>query len=133
MNLWRLEGVTFHGYIHASFEVLVMCFGGKSVFEQYSGRDKLSENEINALLAANSAAYIWERTNSTPISLNGPGEGWPAWRAVDRSQKTPMRFAVLNGYTLSFYTRDVVPYCVRAAQTAVDTAGRERREAVKGF
>lgn len=130
LRSWSWERVEFRGYRRGDFTVLVMLLDDKSVFEHCLREATLFDQEMNDLLAAQSAGSKWQRSNN-PEETNGAIQ---TWKIIDSATRKPLRFAVSNGgSSISFYSTGILQYCVEAAKRTIDEAEKKKRKAIDGF
>lgn len=130
LRRWNWERVEFRGYRRGDFIVLVILLDNKSVFEHCKRGATLSDQEMNDLLAAQSAVGKWQRSNN-PEETNGAIQ---TWKISDGATRKPIRFAVSNGgSSVSFYSPEMLQYCLDAGKRIKDDADKSNRKTIDGF
>lgn len=115
LRTWNWERVAFHGSKLGDFRVCVILLDDKSVFEEYLRGETLSDQDVDALLKANSSGNEWQKVSKD------------FWKIIDPATKKPLRLAVTNGGSnLSFYTIGILSYCLEAAQITEDNAKKKK-------
>jgi hypothetical protein len=105
-------------YHSGSYMVFVTFLEGQSVREMFAKRDRsdLSQDELQALLNANSGGHPWE-SESHPVRREGAPPGAQEWRSLD--QRSRVGFYNPNTSSLFIATQDFIDRLnVKAGRTA---------------